>query len=44
LERDAGANFGQPRSLLVDTDVQASLKQGISSGEPADAAANDRNA
>jgi hypothetical protein len=44
LERDAGADFSQCRGLLVDTDDHASLKQGVSSGEATDAAADDRNA
>ena len=40
---DAGADLGEPARLLVDLDVEAGLQQADRGGQPADAAADDRN-
>ena len=44
LDGDAGADLGQGRGLLVETDVHAALEQGVGGGDAADAAADDRDA
>src|SRR6185437_2343462 len=44
LDGDAGANLGECRSLLVEADVQAALKESGGSSSTADAATDNRNA
>jgi hypothetical protein len=43
LDRDAGANLGQSRGLLVETDVHVALEQCVGCGDATDAPANNRH-